>query len=174
MKQLSSKNNNNVGQCVSNGDACACASVCMCMCMCVRRQRKWRQEEEVIHFFSGGSAWTDFFFLGSGKLITMSGDFFFKLLSIFFKKHVLFNYEGFFFSKNVVQVVPAGFFFRVNKFFFCFQCFLCNLCGIKYLGKTPPTIVTIHTTLAHTNIRQKKREQESNKVKQKSISSNKF
>lgn len=115
-----------------------------------------------------------FFFFGSGKLITMSGDFFFKLLSIFFKKHVLFNYEGFFFSKNVVQVVPAGFFFRVNKFFFCFQCFLCNLCGIKYLGKTPPTIVTIHTTLAHTNIRQKKREQESNKVKQKSISSNKF
>ena len=75
-----------------------------------------------------------------------------------------------FFSKNVVQVVPAG--FRVNKIF-CFQCFLCNLCGIKYLGKTPPTIVTIHTTLAHTNIRQKK----GTRVKQsqtKSISSNKF
>ena len=27
VKQLSSKNNNNVGQCVSNGDVCACACV---------------------------------------------------------------------------------------------------------------------------------------------------
>lgn len=154
---------------------------CVCVCECVYVYVYVRAEAKEVEAGRGGNTfffWRQcldgFFFLGSGKLITMSGDFFFKLLSIFFKKHVLFNYEGFFFSKNVVQVVPAGFFFRVNKFFFCFQCFLCNLCGIKYLGKTPPTIVTIHTTLAHTNIRQKKREQESNKVKQKSISSNKF
>lgn len=136
---------------------------CVCVCECVCVYVYVRAEAKEVEAGRGGNTfffWRQcldgFFFLGSGKLITMSGDFFFKLLSIFFKKHVLFNYEGFFFLEKCRPSRSCRSFFSCKQIFFCFQCFLCNLCGIKYLGKTPPTIVTIHTTLAHTNIRQKK------------------